>query len=102
MSVRKAGEAITLNEGAELTAAYRSAHPTERKGHLIGMDLINKILGQSGCEGIRIYHGQNRDAQRELVLVGVDTNGNDMHLGIIADRLSPCPNTCSSSNPLNG
>jgi hypothetical protein len=100
--VKEAGKQITLSEGAALTAKYRASHPTWIKGHLIGKDRFNEILSQSGCDGIRIYYGENTDGSRELVLVGVDSSGNDLTNGIIIDRAVKCPPFCSVSNPLNG
>jgi len=95
------GEQITIEEAAEMTAKYRIAHPNEIKGHYIGKNLIKTISSQEECMGIRIYHGLNVDGSREVILVGVNEDGNDM-LEIIVDRSSPCPNMCSKPNALNG
>lgn len=101
MSVDKVGEPITLSKGASFTAAYRAAHPTWIKGHLFGKDILNDILGQSGCMGIRMYYGLEGGVQ-QLVLVGVDASGNDMTTGIIGDKSDACPNVCGTANSLNG
>ncbi len=100
--VKEAGKQIPLSEGAALTAKYRANHPTWTKAHLVGKDRFNEILSQSGCDGIRIYYGEKEDGSQELVLVGVDSSGNDMTSGVIVDRTFKCPTYCSSSNPLNG
>jgi hypothetical protein len=102
MSVDKVGGTITLATGAQYTAAYRSAHPTWTKGHLFGKDILNDILGQSGCMGIRMYYGIDANGAKQLVLVGVNASGNDMTTGIIGDRSDFCPSTCGTSNSLNG
>lgn len=94
------GEKITIEEAAEMTARHRTAHPTEIKGHFIGKNMIKAIAEQDGYMGIRIYHALNTDGSREVVLVGVDEEGDDM-LKIIVDRSSPCPNMCSKKNGLN-
>lgn len=100
--VKEAGKQINLTEGASLTSKYRASHPTWTKGHLVGKDRINEILAQSGCDGIRIYYGENNDGSQELVLVGVDSSGNDMTSGVIVDRALKCPTYCGTANSLNG
>jgi hypothetical protein len=66
------GAIISLSEGATMTAAYRATISTgDPKGN------------------------------NQLVLVGVDANGDDMTDGIIVDKLLPCPPACSIKNVLN-
>ena len=95
------GKQITLAEGATMTSNHRSANPDAHLGHFMGKEILNQILDQTGCMGIRVYHGLNSSGDRELVFVGVDANENDMISGIIADRGKPCPTFCSSQNALN-
>lgn len=93
------GGQISLELGAEMTAAYRSANPGARKAHFFGKDILNEILNQEGCMGIRIYYGIS-DGEKELVLVGADADENDM-TELVADLSSPCPPICGGGNPLN-
>lgn len=103
MDVINAGEIITLSEGATMTANYRASYPTAIKAHLVGKNRINAILDQSNCDGIRIYHGKDAEGAQQIVLVGVDKEGNDMTSGVIVDRTIPCPSYCpTSASPLNG
>ncbi len=95
------GERISLQEGAELTSNYRTAHPNETIAQFMGKDIINDILTQPGCVGIRIYYGLNNQGEKNIVLVGTDSQENDLTSGIIADRALPCPLNCSNPNPLN-
>jgi hypothetical protein len=84
------------------TAAYRTASPGETKGHFIGKDIINDILEQVGCMGIRIYYGLD-NGTKKLLLVGTDAAENDM-LGeghLVANHTTPCPPGCSKNNILN-
>ena len=92
--------AITLTEGAAMTKAYRDANPTAIKGHFFGINKINTILSQRGCVGVRIYYGLDNGI-KQLVMVGVDANQNDLCNGIILDRSSPCPTYCGMTNALN-
>lgn len=94
------GKEITLSEGAALTATYRDINPNETKGHFIGKDLLNRMLGQTDCMGIRIYHGIDSNGDRQLVIVGADSNEDDI-LGIVADQLVGCPQKCGTANDLN-
>ena len=94
------GGEITLAAGAAMTAEYRNQNPNERKGHFFGKDILNEILDQEGCVGIRMYYGINSDEERELVLVGVDANENDM-TELVVDLSCPCPNRCGTENKLN-
>ncbi len=95
------GEQISLSEGATLTSNYRNSNPNGRLGHFIGKDILNAILAQTGCKGIRIYYGIDSSGKQELILVGADANQNDQVSGIIADRSLPCPANCSNQNALN-
>lgn len=97
------GEQISLTVGAAMTAEYRSQYPNEVKAHYIGKNIINSIFAQSGCVGIRIYQAVDATiGERQIVVVGVKSDGSDMTSGIIADRSKPCPVTCHDQSPLNG
>lgn len=96
------GAVITLAEGAEMTANYRATiNIGETIGHAVGKKLFNSILDQSGCVGIRIYYALDENDEKQLVLVGVDSDGNDMASGVIVDKSISCPTRCSFKNPLN-
>lgn len=94
------GEPISLEQGAELTARYRANHPESIRARAVGRTHIEALLNQSDCRGIRIYLGESTDGTTEFVLVGVDSNGNDI-LDLVIDRSAPCPVFCGASNPLN-
>jgi hypothetical protein len=47
-----------------------------------------------------MYFAKNEDGTPTLVIVGADSNQNDL-LDLIFERTVPCPTKCSSSNPLN-
>lgn len=94
------GGAISLSTAAELTGNYRKDNPGQKLAHYYGRDIINELLSQEGCVGIRIYYGTSEDGDKELVLVGVDSDENDM-LALVADTSVPCPNYCSTPNALN-
>ncbi|MFA9219999.1 MAG: hypothetical protein ACEQSL_02310 [Sediminibacterium sp.] len=96
------GAVITLSDGSTMTADYRATISTgDTIALAVGKNLLNSILQQTGCMGIRMYFALDEDGNKQLVLVGVDANGDDMTAGVIVDKLSPCPKTCSTKNALN-
>lgn len=98
------GEAIALEEAAALTANYRSQSEGVAetvKAHFFGREILQRILDQGGCAGIRMYYGMDGDGGKQLVLIGVDGAGQDMEDGTIADRSRVCPPDCATG-ALNG
>lgn len=95
------GSTITYAQAGDLCSNYQTNHPTEKKGFYIGRDLIEDILAQDECVGIRVYKGEDDDGNENFIWVGVDRFENDMVDGVIADYCFPCPNTCGSPNNLN-
>lgn len=98
------GEAIALDEAAALTANFRRNNGNSAetvKAHLFGRDILQQILGQENCVGIRMYYGLDDAGGKQLVLVGVDAAGQDLEAGIIADRSKICPPDCAVG-ALNG
>lgn len=95
------GEIVSLDEAKAMTAAYRAAHPNEVKAQLYDKGLIEQVLNQQGCVGIRIYHGID-NGNLCSVIVGVDAQEEDMHNGIILEKGTLCPPKCSTRSLLNG
>lgn len=76
------------------------ANPTDVKSYLIGREILDQILSQPGCAGIRFYNAYNEFGEKTLVYVGVDAdakalvaytvvnnNGNlEAQKAIVADR----------------
>ena len=71
------------------------------KGGYFARSIFEKILGQPGSVGIRYYYAAKDDGTPTLVLVGVDSTGNDMVKGVVGEVTTPCPPLCSSSNELS-
>lgn len=131
---------FTGDEAAPLdlrTAARWTATDRERNAQLarqpqayfFGRKIIDRILAQPGCVGLRVHSATDPDTgQRHLLITGVDERQNDQlppldaaprplrpaALGasaaeqpadpdfVIAEMAIPCPNQCGDSNPLNG
>jgi hypothetical protein len=96
------GEEISLVTAAQWTANYRAANPEAVKAYFYGSSILQSILDQEYAVGIRFYYAIDDLDVPQLVLVGVDADGNDLTEGIVADRGCPCPTYCDSgSSPLN-
>ena len=99
-SLSEIGEDIGLEEGTQLVNAFREANPEAVPGYFIGRNILDQILKQPGCEGIR-YRKCLYEGQEHLVYTGVDAEGNDIlnysavaptgdivtEKGIVADRV---------------
>lgn len=94
------GKEISLETASAWTENYRNANPGAVKAQFFGKDIIKAILDQEDCMGIRIYYGKDNDGGKTLILVGADSDENDM-LDLIADFGTVCPNICGTSNDLN-
>ena len=96
------GEEISHELAADFIKAYEeTACPGDTRGYQLGRTIIDRILAQPGCVGMRFYYGLNENGQKTLVYVGVDAEGKDIEKrtvvlssgdlsmadGIIADRI---------------
>lgn len=95
------GEEIGQELGAKMVKDFQDAYPQETTSYFIGRNIINQILAQPDCAGVRFYNALNELGQKTLVFVGVNTqneiiaeysivneDGKIEHLkGIIADRI---------------
>jgi hypothetical protein len=99
------GEAVELAQAAEWTANYRkqiAGDANAARAHFFGREILQKILEQEGCVGIRMYHALNDQREQQLVLVGITAEGEDMEDGVVADRSRACPPDCSVTGLLGG
>lgn len=102
-SIASIGEAISPELGAQMIRQYQELHPADTHNYLIGRDILDRILEQPGCVGIKFYNAINESGEKTLVYLGVDINGNTIsniitvnnlglinsQKGIIADRVRP-------------
>lgn len=93
---------ISLDKAVQYIDNFRN-HPTapDIKGGFFGRSIFDKILAQEGCTGIRYYYARKSDSTATIVLVGVDSTGNDLLQGTIGEEIQPCPPFCPSPNALN-
>lgn len=98
------GEFISLSDAATLTENHRTNNPNAVQGHFLGGSKLKQLLDLTGCVGLRIYHGEDTTGVRQIVVVAVDGNQNDI-LGtspLILDTSVMCPSICGNANDLNG
>lgn len=94
------GGEITLDQGSAMTAEYRRLNPNSTIAHFFGKEILERILDQENCVGIRAYYGINEEGKKELILVGADSEENDL-TNLVVDLSAPCPKACSKANALN-
>ena len=95
------GEEIGYELGTQMVNDYRSANPTDVQFYEIGRNIIDQVLAQPGCEGIRFYNAYNEMGEKTLVYVGLNKDGKaileftcinnegvlEANKGIVADRI---------------
>ena len=74
----KVGEAISHELAAEFVNAHAKITPEGVTSYVIGRNIIDEILAQQGCAGIRFYNALNENNQKTLVYVGIDADGKDI------------------------
>lgn len=100
-NLAKVGEEVGLELGTEMVKNYREANPTDVQWYMIGREIIEQILAQPGCVGLKFYNAYNEAGEKTLVYVGIDQNGKGIleytvvntqgqlaaEKGIVADRI---------------
>jgi hypothetical protein len=95
------GAEIGQELGAQFISSYRSANPADAICYYVGRNILEQVLAQPGCIGIRFYNAYNEAGEKTLVYVGVNATGSDMisvtsvntegqldvQKGIVADRI---------------
>jgi hypothetical protein len=95
------GEEIGQDLGAQMISSYRQANPTDVTSYFVGRNIIEQVLAQPGCIGIKFYNAYNEAGVKTVVYVGVNASGApmlnvtsinadgqlDAQKGIVADRV---------------
>jgi len=96
------GAAISETKAKEWMKKYRDAHPgkTDVIARFMGADMIQAILKQDQCVGIRIYFGYDESGQLQVFLCGSRPDGSNIwpdpsnSTAILADSTLACPPYC--------
>lgn len=87
---------ISLEQATATTRRHQASNPNAIRAGMFPRSCFEALMKQPGCEGIRIYYGRDEKSQPSLVMVGVDSDGNDMTDGDLIDNNFPCPPFCTS------
>lgn len=99
MSLKKDHQ-ISLEEAQRLIRNFKRNN-AGIIGGVFDKDNVVQVLHQPGCVAIRYYFGQNEDGENVIVMIGVDSAGNDIVNGMILEKAFPCPPFCGEKNILN-
>ncbi|MEQ1586221.1 MAG: hypothetical protein ABL895_10105 [Cyclobacteriaceae bacterium] len=104
------GDAIPLETAQRWTSKYREINPSATKAHFFGHEILKQILAEKECVGIRMYYALDDDGKRQIVLVGVNSAGENLlpqsltldgeDGNIVADASFPCPSFCPPGSEL--
>ena len=99
------GDPISRGTAKTWTANFKELNPGGTEAHFFGKDIIRQILAEEGCVGIRMYYALDDHQQRQIILVGVDAQGENLmpqgqtldgtDSNLIGDASWPCPAFCS-------
>ncbi|MBX2932344.1 MAG: hypothetical protein KF781_10410 [Chitinophagaceae bacterium] len=109
------GEDIGYELGAKMIQRWHKENPDDVLASFTGRNIIENILAQPGCTGIRMFNAINDLGIKQLVLVGVDKDGNNIleyttigedgnlikNRGIVADRSAICPPSCGQGGDIS-
>ena len=88
------GEIIPKELGQELIQNFVVTHPTAIKAHSFDKSLLLELLESPETVGMRIYYAYENGAPC-LVLVAMDSDGNDLADNPVIERGKPCPPYCT-------
>lgn len=70
------GGSISLEEARTMIKRYENKIGEEDiRSHFFGRRLIDEVLTLKDCVGLRIFHAENEEGKRELVIVGESGQG---------------------------
>lgn len=70
------GEQISHELAAKMVKNHHDVHSVEESNsYYIGKQIIEQMLAQPGCVGIRFFDAINEKGQKTLVYVGIDSKG---------------------------
>lgn len=73
--VAEIGQHIGYEAGEEMVKRFYDKHADQAFGHIVGRNIIEKILAQPDCSGIGVLPAYNDQGQRQLVFVGLNSIG---------------------------
>lgn len=80
------GEEITRAQAVSFVKSFVEAHPEEIPAHHIGRNILDQILAQPGCCGIRFYNAIDETGRKTLVYVAIDKDGKDLTKMVVGEN----------------
>ena len=95
------GEEIGYELGNQMVTDYQTANQNDVHSYVIGRTIIDQILAQPSCAGIKFLNAYNEMGEKTLVYVGLNKDGKaileftcvnnsgllETNKGIVADRI---------------
>ena len=100
------GREIPADQGKAWIKKFQDEKRGSIKAVFYGSNILEAILAQKDCVGIRIYNAVDDNGISTFVLVGAKENGNNIWVsthpdgtpnGILGDWGSPCPPGCADN-----
>jgi hypothetical protein len=106
------GKPISKKTANKWLKNHEEKHPAKDsiRAHFFGSDIINQVLAQAGCVGMRIYYATNDEGVKQLLLVGAREDGSNIWpdenshedgenatSGLIVDASTTCPPFCPTN-----
>jgi hypothetical protein len=93
---------ISLSQAETETAAFQNATEFQGLSKSTAFDKLDFItlIAQPGCVKVRTYFAIDADDILTVVVVGVNSQGEDITDGIILGDATPCPFVCPINSPL--
>ncbi|SKC83920.1 hypothetical protein [Ohtaekwangia koreensis] len=105
------GKPISKDTADKWIKNHHDKHPEKNsiRARFFGSNIINELLSQEGCVGMRIYYATNDEGEKQLLLVGAREDGSNIWpsgsgdektmstSGLIVDASNPCPPFCPTN-----
>ena len=97
------GSTISKNDAKTLIQRYKTTYgDTIKRAFVFDKSLIESVINESTeVDGVRIYMGLKEDDEQCVVVVGVNSNGEDLTDNTIIEMATPCPSYCDPSSYFN-
>lgn len=103
-SPKNKGKLISVAEAKDKVKRYKGKYQNAKKAHFFGDSVLKEFLELPRCVGIRVYPVLNKDGSQTVLLVGVDSEGNNLFFeelvgkndqdSYVYESTVPCPKFC--------
>ena len=88
------GRFVSPSNSRKWVANFQRNNPGHTHAFYFGSELFENLLKEPGCVGIRVYYAQDDAGNPKMVLMGVDSDGNN----IIKRQIKNPPHLCMSND----